>query len=269
MPDPAEHAQQVISPDLVGDQRAGHPRHVRVSTRRAGHDVGREAGMAPPLVVSDLSGAAWLSARCGRWWLKCATYWGQHCREMAAVDDQHPVQQISAGSSDPSFDNRIRPRTTWRNPDDPDADVDRQPLDRGYSRTLVATGAVLAANRIGPRTFDGRCKCGPFVGGEGQYGASRVFGVSQGPYFTVKVGDLDAIPGRATVAALAPVLGGSLPGTRCTVFNHFISSFNSPLIISRESMEDSADARSRSCAWRYAATSCRPSRYSLFVMRSR
>jgi hypothetical protein len=24
---------------------------------------------------NDLSGAAWLSARCGRWWLKCVTYW--------------------------------------------------------------------------------------------------------------------------------------------------------------------------------------------------
>ena len=34
---------------------------------------------------------------------------GQHCREMAAVDDQHPVQQFAADSCDPSFGDRVRP----------------------------------------------------------------------------------------------------------------------------------------------------------------
>jgi hypothetical protein len=37
---------------------------------------------------------------------------GQHCGEMAAVDDQHPVQQFSAGSSDPSFGDRVGLRLT-------------------------------------------------------------------------------------------------------------------------------------------------------------
>jgi hypothetical protein len=34
---------------------------------------------------------------------------GQHCREMATVDDQHPVQQFAADSCDPPFGNRICP----------------------------------------------------------------------------------------------------------------------------------------------------------------
>jgi hypothetical protein len=34
---------------------------------------------------------------------------GQHCREMAAADNQHPVQQFAADSSDPPFADRVRP----------------------------------------------------------------------------------------------------------------------------------------------------------------
>ncbi len=41
---------------------------------------------------------------------------GQHRHQMAAIDDQHPVQQFSAGSSDPSLGNRIRPRRPYRRP---------------------------------------------------------------------------------------------------------------------------------------------------------
>src|SRR5947209_17003406 len=33
---------------------------------------------------------------------------GQRCAEMAAVDDQDPIQQLTADSSDPSFGNRVR-----------------------------------------------------------------------------------------------------------------------------------------------------------------
>ncbi|HEX6404692.1 MAG TPA: hypothetical protein VF003_16275 [Pseudonocardiaceae bacterium] len=33
---------------------------------------------------------------------------GQHCREMAAADDQYPVQHFTADSSDPSFGDRVR-----------------------------------------------------------------------------------------------------------------------------------------------------------------
>jgi hypothetical protein len=32
----------------------------------------------------------------------------QHCREMAAVDDQYPVEQFAAEGSDPSFGDRVR-----------------------------------------------------------------------------------------------------------------------------------------------------------------
>jgi hypothetical protein len=34
---------------------------------------------------------------------------GQHCGEMAAVDDEDPVEQFAAGGSDPSFGDRICP----------------------------------------------------------------------------------------------------------------------------------------------------------------
>src|SRR4051812_29239292 len=33
---------------------------------------------------------------------------GQHCREMAAVDDQYPVEKFAADSGDPSFGDRVR-----------------------------------------------------------------------------------------------------------------------------------------------------------------
>lgn len=39
---------------------------------------------------------------------------GQHCREMVAVDDQHPVQQFAADSSNPSFGDRVRLRCPHR-----------------------------------------------------------------------------------------------------------------------------------------------------------
>jgi hypothetical protein len=34
---------------------------------------------------------------------------GQHCHEMAAVDDQYPVQQFTADSSNPSFGDCVGP----------------------------------------------------------------------------------------------------------------------------------------------------------------
>jgi len=46
---------------------------------------------------------------------------GQHRRKMAAVDDQYPVQQFAAGSSDPSFGDRIRPRRPYRGTQDTNA----------------------------------------------------------------------------------------------------------------------------------------------------
>jgi hypothetical protein len=33
---------------------------------------------------------------------------GQHCREMAVIDDQYPVEKFVADSSDPSFGDRVR-----------------------------------------------------------------------------------------------------------------------------------------------------------------
>jgi hypothetical protein len=33
---------------------------------------------------------------------------GQHCREMAAINDQYPVQQFAADSPNPSFGDRVR-----------------------------------------------------------------------------------------------------------------------------------------------------------------
>ena len=33
---------------------------------------------------------------------------GQHCGEMAAVEDQYPVQQLAAEGFDPSFGDRVR-----------------------------------------------------------------------------------------------------------------------------------------------------------------
>ena len=39
---------------------------------------------------------------------------GQHRHKVAAVDDEDPVEQFAAGSSDPSFGNRICPgRPHW------------------------------------------------------------------------------------------------------------------------------------------------------------
>jgi hypothetical protein len=35
---------------------------------------------------------------------------GQHCGEMAAVDDQYSIQKLVAGSGDPSFGDRVGPR---------------------------------------------------------------------------------------------------------------------------------------------------------------
>jgi hypothetical protein len=35
---------------------------------------------------------------------------GQHCREMAAVDDEYPVEQLAADGADPSFGDRVGPR---------------------------------------------------------------------------------------------------------------------------------------------------------------
>src|SRR5947209_7431335 len=106
---------------------------------------------------------------------------------------------------------------------------------------LVATRAEVAMSRSRGHTFDSQCKCIPFVRGECQHGPSRILGVSHAPCATAEVGDLNTIPGRATVAALAPVLSGSLPRPERTIIDHFISSLNSPLIISRESVGESAD----------------------------
>jgi hypothetical protein len=39
---------------------------------------------------------------------------GQHRYKMAAVDDQHPVQQFPADSSNPSFGDRVVPRRPLR-----------------------------------------------------------------------------------------------------------------------------------------------------------
>ena len=50
------------------------PGRIRSSTRRAGRDVGGKSGDGDAGGGSDLSGAAWCRTRCGRWWLKCATY---------------------------------------------------------------------------------------------------------------------------------------------------------------------------------------------------
>jgi len=35
---------------------------------------------------------------------------GQHHHQMAAVDDQHPVQQFAPEGADPSFGDPVRPR---------------------------------------------------------------------------------------------------------------------------------------------------------------
>jgi hypothetical protein len=43
---------------------------------------------------------------------------GQHCREMAAADNQHPVQQFAADSSDPPFADRVRPGRPHRRAQD-------------------------------------------------------------------------------------------------------------------------------------------------------
>ncbi|MDT5000435.1 MAG: hypothetical protein QOK12_2540 [Mycobacterium sp.] len=34
----------------------------------------------------------------------------QHCLEVAAVEDQHPVEQFAADGADPSFGDRVGPR---------------------------------------------------------------------------------------------------------------------------------------------------------------
>jgi hypothetical protein len=39
---------------------------------------------------------------------------GQRSLEMAAVDDEHPVQQLAAHRADPSFGDRVRPRRSHR-----------------------------------------------------------------------------------------------------------------------------------------------------------
>ena len=57
---------------------------------------------------SDLSGAAWLSARCGRWWLKCSTYSVSTAVRWRRLMIQCPVQQFAAEGSDPSFGDRVR-----------------------------------------------------------------------------------------------------------------------------------------------------------------
>jgi hypothetical protein len=45
---------------------------------------------------------------------------GQHHHQMAAVDDQHPVQQFAADSSNPSFGDPVRPRCPHWGAQDPD-----------------------------------------------------------------------------------------------------------------------------------------------------
>jgi hypothetical protein len=45
---------------------------------------------------------------------------GQHCRQMAAVDDQDPVQQFPVASSDPSLGDRVRSGATHRCAQDAD-----------------------------------------------------------------------------------------------------------------------------------------------------
>ena len=39
---------------------------------------------------------------------------GQYCREMAAVDDQYPVEQFAAEGADPAFGDRVVPRCRLR-----------------------------------------------------------------------------------------------------------------------------------------------------------
>jgi hypothetical protein len=39
---------------------------------------------------------------------------GQHRQKMAAVNDQHPVQQFAADGADPSFGDRVVPRRRLR-----------------------------------------------------------------------------------------------------------------------------------------------------------
>lgn len=86
---------------------------------------------------------------------------------------------------------------------------------------------------------------GPLLCGGGQYWAGGVFGVPYGVDVGVELGDFDTVAGGAAVATFAPATAPRLTDARGLAFAHSFSSLNNPLIISRESLNDSADSRSR------------------------
>jgi hypothetical protein len=62
---------------------------------------------------------------------------GQHRHQMAAVDDQHPVEQFTAEGSDPSFGDSVRPRCPHRGAQDMNTFAGEHGIEHAVSAELV------------------------------------------------------------------------------------------------------------------------------------
>ena len=74
--------------------------------------MARRAVVVTSVVLLGLGRAVWAMV------VEVRHVLGQHCREMAAINDQYQVQQFVAGSGDPSFGDRVRPGCRHRRAQD-------------------------------------------------------------------------------------------------------------------------------------------------------
>ena len=70
--------------------------------------MARRAVVVTSVVLLGLGRAVWAMV------VEVRHVLGQHCREMAAIDDQYPVEKSAADSSNPSFGDRVRLRRPHR-----------------------------------------------------------------------------------------------------------------------------------------------------------
>lgn len=69
--------------------------------------------------MQNAVGAEWSSTACDRpMVVEVRHVLGQYRHQMAAVDDQYPIQQFAAVTSDPAFGDRVRPPCRYRDAQD-------------------------------------------------------------------------------------------------------------------------------------------------------